>query len=308
MSVESHVSPYSADKQRVAVLERLVQRLHVKNSIALGILWGITAFVSLVFLGIIAIILVQGVAYLVNPAFYGGSGEASVGAQLFNTFYILILSEVILVPISLAAAIYMVEYAKQGPFVSAVHFAAETLAGVPSIVLGLFGYVAFGSLLGLGYSRLTGALTLLCLNFPLGLRLFEDALAAVPRDLREGGLALGSTKWRMIRTVVLPSALPGIITGIILSAGKIVGEAAALIFTTGASNPANVFTLDPFIGSDNLTIRIWYVQTQGAGAVPANAANAVSAGGAALLIVLLLVINLGARALGRVIQRRITAA
>jgi phosphate transport system permease protein len=112
----------------------------------------------------------------------------------------------------------------------------------------------------------------------------------------------------MIRTVVLPSALPGIVTGIILSAGKIIGEAAALIFTMGTSNPGNVFTLNPLIGSDNLTIRIWYVQTLGAGAVDPKAVNSVSAGGAAVLVLLLLIINLASRGIGRVIQRRVTAA
>ena len=200
------------------------------------------------------------------------------------------------------------EYARQGPLVTTIHFAAETLAGIPSLVLGLFGYLVFGSLLALGTTRLTGALTLLCLNLPLSVRLYEDALASVPRDLREGGLALGSTKWHMIRTVVIPSALPGIITAVILSAGKIIAEAAALIFTMGTSNPGNVFTLNPLIGSDNLTIRIWYVQTLGAGAVDPNAVNSVSAGGAAVLVLVLLIINLGARGIGRVIQRRVTAA
>ncbi len=296
------------DRQRLASLERIVRRLRVNNSIALAVLYILAALVSLIFIGVIVYLLAKGFVYLINPAFYAGTGDASIGAQLFNTFYILILAEIILIPISLSAAIYLMEYARQGPLVTTIHFAAETLAGVPSLVLGLFGYLVFGSLLALGTTRLTGALTLLCLNLPISVRLYEDALASVPRDLREGGLALGSTKWRMIRTIVLPSALPGIITSIILSAGKIIAEAAALIFTMGTSNPANVFTLNPLIGSDNLTIRIWYVQTLGAGAVPANAVNSVSAGGAAVLILLLLIINLGARGIGRVIQRRVTAA
>lgn len=295
-------------EQRVASLERLVRRLHLNNQIAISVLWFVMIVVSLFFLAIIVQLLVQGFPYLINPAFYGADGEGAIGPQLFNTLYILILSEVILLPISLAAAIYLVEYARQGPLVTAIHFAAETLAGVPSIVLGLFGALVFGSYFGLSMSRLTGALTLLCLNLPLVLRIFEDALAVVPRDMREGSLALGSTKWHMVRTVVLPSALPGIVTGIVLSAGKIIAEAAALIFTMGANNPSNVFTLNPFIGSDTLTIRIWFVQTVGSGTVPVAATNAVSAGASALLIVLLLVINFSARAVGRLIQRRVTAA
>jgi phosphate transport system permease protein len=296
------------DKQRLVSLQRMVRGLHTNNSIALTVLCIVAALVCLIFIVVIVYIVANGFVYLINPAFYAGTGDSAIGAQLFNTFYILILSEIILVPISLAAAIYLVEYARQGPLVTTIHFAAETLAGVPSLILGLFGYLVFGSLLALGTTRLTGALTLLCLNLPLSVRLFEDALTSVPRSLREGGLALGTTKWRMIRTVVLPSSLPGIVTSIVLSAGKIVAEAAALIFTMGTSNPGNVFTLNPLIGSDNLTIRIWYVQTLGAGTVPQNAVNSVSAGGAAVLIIILLIINLGARGIGRVIERRVTAA
>jgi phosphate transport system permease protein len=210
----------------------------------------------------------------------------------------------------LGAAIYLIEYAPQGRVVTIIHFAAETLAGVPSIVLGLFGFLAFAIFAHFGTSRLSGALTLLCLNFPLGLRLFEDALASVPRELREGSLALGASKWHMVRTVVLPSALPGIVTGLILTAGKIIGEAAALLFTMGLFNPANVFTLNPFIASDTLTTRLYFLKGVGAGSsgLTASQETAVVAGLSAVLILLLLLINVSARALGRLIQRRITAA
>ena len=307
MSVQSPVSSLERDdRQRMLVLERLAHRLHIKNNIASIILALGTAVGALLFLSIIIDLLITGVPYLINPDFYGNNGTGTVGQQIFNTLYILVFTEIILVPIALAAAIYLVEYARQGPFVTVVHFAAETLAGVPSLVLGLFGYLIFSTVLGFGLSRLSGVLTLLCLNFPIALRLFEDGLVAVTREQREGGLALGSTRWHMIRTVVLPSALPGIITGIVLSAGKIIAEAAAIIFTMGSSNGGNVYTLNPMISTDNLTIHIWYLQTSGV--VPQNVANAVSAGSAALLIIILLVINLGSRSLGRLIQRRVMAA
>lgn len=291
-------------------LASLMRRLHTSNNIAIGALWAVALLIVAVFVAIIIILLVQGIAYLVDPAFYAAD-DLGAGREIFNTFYILILSELFLFPISLGAAIYTVEYARQGRLVTVIRFAAETLAGVPSIVLGLFGLILFGSILGLHISRLTGALTLLCLNFPLALRLFEDALLAVPRDLREGSLALGSSRWNMIRTVVLPSALPGLITGLILSAGKIIGETAALVFTMGVSNPAGVFTPDPTITSDTLTIHLWYVKTQGAGSIPGLTvakANEISAGSAALLILILLVINISSRAIGRYIQRKVTAA
>ena len=124
--------------------------------------------------------------------------------QIFNTFYILILTEIILIPISLAAAIYLMEYAWRGPLLSVIHFAAETLSGVHSIVLGLFGYLFFCTVLGFRISRLSGALTLLCLNFPIALRLFEDALASVPNEHREGSQALGATKWQLFALLSYP--------------------------------------------------------------------------------------------------------
>lgn len=296
---------------------RLIRRLHISNGIALGIIWLIAGIVAALFVSIIVYLLFQGftasahngLPVLFDPTFYG-STELGIGSELFNTFYILILTELFLVPIALSAAIYTVEYARQGRFITFVRFAAETLAGIPSIVLGLFGFIVFASLFQLHISRLSGALTLLCLNFPIALRLFEDALSSVPREMREGSLSLGSTKWYMIRTVVLPSALPGIVTGIILSAGKIIGETAVLVFTMGVTNPFNgVFTLNPFIASDTLTVLIWRLKTQDTPAgVSAAQASAVAAGAASILIVILLIINLGARAIGRAIERRVTAA
>ncbi len=296
---------------------RLIRRLHITNGIALGVIWLIAGIVAAIFMSIIVYLLVQGftasahngLPVLVDPTFYGTT-QFGIASELFNTFYILILTELFLVPIALSAAIYTVEYAHQGRFITIVRFAAETLAGVPSIVLGLFGFIVFASLFQFHISRLSGALTLLCLNFPIALRLFEDALNSVPRELREGSLALGSTKWRMIRTVVLPSALPGIITGIILSAGKIIGETAAIVFTMGVVNPFNgVFTLNPLISSDTMTVLIWRLKTQDTPAgMSSSQASAIAAGAAAILIVILLVINLGARSIGRAIERRVTAA
>lgn len=289
--------------------ERIVQTMHVKNRIALSVLWVITIIVMLIFIAIIVYLIAQGFTSLFDPTFYSAS-DAGIAPQLFNTFYMLVFSELFLFPVALGAAIYLTEYAPQGRLITIIHFAAEMLAGVPSIVLGLFGFIVFGAYLGFHYSRIAGALTLLCLNLPIALRLFEDALVSVPRELREGSLALGATKWQTIRTVILPSALPGIITGLILSAGKIVGEAAALIFTTGAFNPSNVFTLNPLIGSDTLTVHLWYILTVGAGStsLTAQQASVVSAGSATLLILILLAINLGARGIGRLITRRTTAA
>jgi phosphate transport system permease protein len=311
MSIQSFTPPTlsSAEETRQERQRGLVRRLNRNNAIASSLLWFVTVLVGLIFLAIIVNIVWTGFPAFFTSSFYSVT-TAGIAKELFNSFYILILSEVILFPISLAAAIFLVEYTRQGPFVTAIHFAAETLAGVPSLVLGMFGFLVFCINMHLGVSRLAAALTLLCLNFPLALRLFEDALANVPREQREGALALGSTRWHSIWTVVLPSALPGIITGLILTAGKIIGEAAALLFTMGTNNPSNVFTLNPFIASDTLTTRLYYLTQQGINTSGLNASGeaALVAGLAATLIVFLLLINVLARVVGRQIQRKLTAA
>ncbi len=309
MSIQQTAQTSLAGSTRLAEQQRLVRRLKAGNAVGMSILWGVAIIVALLFVGIIVYLLLQGSGYLFLPEFYS-TGPIGIRPEIYNTFYILILAEILSLPIALAAAIYLIEYARQGVLVTTIHFAAETLAGVPSIVLGLFGVLAFSIYAHMGTSRAAGALTLLCLNFPLALRLFEDALATVPREMREGGLALGATRWHVIRTVVIPSALPGIVTAVILTAGKIVGEAAALLFTMGLNNPSNVFTLSPFIASDTLTTHLYYVAGPGAGSTGLTTAQetTITAGSATLLIVLLLVINLAARGLGRAIQRRVTAA
>ena len=311
MSMQQMTQPASSQAgiERARQQAQVVRQLHTNNTIAIGVLWAITVIVTVLFIAIIVYLLIQGAPALLSLGFYG-TGASGIAAELFNTFYILILTEVILFPISLGAAIYLIEYAHQGPLVTIIHFAAETLAGVPSIVLGLFGFAAFAVYGGFGISRLAGALTLLCLNFPQALRLFEAALESVPGDLREGSLALGASKWHAIRTVVLPSALPGLVTGLILTAGKITGEAAALLFTMGLFNPANVFTLNPLIASDTLTTRLYFLKGPGAGSssLSFSQESILAAGIAAVLILILLIINISARSIGRLIERRLTAA
>lgn len=286
-----------------------LQRVKTANFFGIGLMWAIASVVSILFICIIVYLILQGVSYLFNPVFYGAD-SFGVGSEIFNTFYILILAEVILLPIALAAAIYLTEYAKQGVLVNIIHFAAETLASVPSLVLGLFGVLVFVIYFHLGTSRIAGALTLLCLNLPLALRLFEEAISSVPREIREGGLALGSTKLHTILTLVIPSALPGIVTAFILTAGRIIGEAAALLFTMGLYNPSNIFTSDWSIASDTLTTHLYNVTGPGAGSLGLTTAQetTVAAGSSALLILILLFINIFARTTGNFIQKKITAA
>ena len=159
-------------------------------------------------------------------------GTFGIAGNIVNTLYIIILTLLIATPIGVGSAIYLNEYAKPGKIVRLIEFTTETLSGIPSIIFGLFGMVFFGPTLGLGYSILTGALTLMVL--PLITRNTQEALKTVPATYRSGALGIGATKWYMIRTILLPSAMPGIITGIILAIGRIVGESAALLFTAGS--------------------------------------------------------------------------
>lgn len=161
-------------------------------------------------------------------------GTAGIAGNIVNTLYIIVITLLIAIPLGVGSAIYLNEYAKPGRLVRLIEFTTETLSGIPSIVFGLFGYVFFGITLKLGYSILTGALTLTLIILPLITRNTQEALKTVPDSYRSGALGIGATKWYMIRTILLPSAMPGIITGIILSIGRIVGESAALLFTAGS--------------------------------------------------------------------------
>ena len=157
-----------------------------------------------------------------------------IGGNLVNTLYIIVMTLLIAAPLGAGAAIYINEYAKPGRLTGLIEFTTETLAGIPSIIYGLFGMVFFGETFHLDYSLLRGALTLSLMVLPLIVRNTQEALRAVPESYRSGALGMGATKWYMIRTVLLPSAMPGIMTGLILSVGRIVGESAALLFTAGS--------------------------------------------------------------------------
>lgn len=157
-----------------------------------------------------------------------------IAGNIVNTLYIVTLTLFTAIPMGVGAAIYLNEYAKPGRLVDLIEFTTETLSGIPSIIFGLFGMAFFGEALGLGYSLLAGSLTLTLMVLPLIIRNTQEALKAVPNSYRNGALGMGASKWYMIRTVLLPSAMPGVLTGIILAVGRIVGESAALLFTAGS--------------------------------------------------------------------------
>ena len=162
-------------------------------------------------------------------------GTVGIAGNLLNTLIIVLITMLIATPLGVGAAVYLNEYAKPGRLVFSIEFATETLSGIPSIIFGLFGSMFFGETLGLGYSLLTGSLTLILMVLPLITRNTQEALKTVPASYRSGALGLGAGKWYMIRTVLLPSAAPGILTGAILAIGRIVGESAALLFTAGSA-------------------------------------------------------------------------
>ena len=209
---------------------------HASSQIARGVIYAGALFTTLVLLGIVGFILVNGVPHLTPTLFEWNytSENVSLMPALISTLYMALLALLIAVPIGVSSAIYLVEYAKPGSrFVRAVRVTTETLQGIPSIIYGLFGMLFFTTVLGWGLSLLSGACTLAIMVLPVVMRTAEEALIAVPASYRAGGFALGVGYLRTIFRCVLPSALPGIVGGVLLALGRCVGEVAALLFTAG---------------------------------------------------------------------------
>lgn len=227
------------------------------------------AFSVFLVIGIIIYVLMKGLS-AVNWSFLTSvtsvlKGTVGIAGNIVNTILIIFISMVIATPIGVGSAIYLNEYAKPGKVVSLIEYATETLSGIPSIIFGLFGMMFFGEKLGLGYSLLTGSLTLIIMVLPLITRNTQEALKTVPNTYRNGAIGLGSGKWHMIRTILIPSAMPGIITGAILAIGRIVGESAALLFTAGSAKllPKGIDGLfdKPFQSGGTLTIQMYLSAT-----------------------------------------------
>ncbi len=209
---------------------------HASSQIARGVIYAGALFTTLVLLGIVGFILVNGIPHLTPTLFEWNytSENVSLMPALISTLYMALLALLIAVPIGVSSAIYLVEYAKPGSrFVRAVRVTTETLQGIPSIIYGLFGMLFFTTVLGWGLSLLSGACTLAIMVLPVVMRTAEEALIAVPASYRAGGFALGAGYLRTIFRCVLPSALPGIVGGVLLALGRCVGEVAALLFTAG---------------------------------------------------------------------------
>ena len=248
----------------------------------LVILSTLTAVCSLVFL--VVYVIIKGVPYL-TPEIFSleyNSDNVSMLPAIINTLLMTVLSLVIAAPIGIFSAIYLVEYAKRGnKLVSIIRITAETLTGIPSIVYGLFGMLFFVSALGFGYSLLSGAFTLAIMILPVIMRTTEEALLAVPDSYREGSFGLGAGKLRTVFKIILPSAVPGILSGVILATGRVVGETAALIFTAGtvAKVPTSIFS-----STRTLAVHMYSLSKEG---LHTNQAYAT----AVVLLIIVIIIN-----------------
>ena len=225
-----------------------------------------------------------------------------IGPAIVNTIYVIIATLIVVLPLGVGSAIYLTEYATNHKLVSAIEFATETLAGIPSIIYALVGVLVFAESLRLGKTLIAGALTLVIMTLPTVIRTTQESLKTVPQSYREGSLGLGSGKWHMIRTVVLPSSIDGIVTGCILAIGRIVGESAVLLYTVGMSmSMQNFFRngLESFFSASGSTLSVaLYVYAK----VRADFDLAFSV--AVVLIVITLVINLAANLVGKKLKKK----
>lgn len=215
------------------------KKVRVSDNILKAAIYLSALFSVVLVLGIIVYVFIKGIG-VVNWSFLTSvtsvlKNTVGIAGNIINTIYIILITLLIATPISVGSAIYLNEYAKPGRLVRIIEFTTEILSGIPSIIFGLFGMIFFGEVLHLGFSILTGSFTLVLMVLPLITRNTQEALRAVPDTYRTGSIGMGAPKWYMIRTVLLPSAMPGIITGVILAIGRIVGESAALLFTAGSS-------------------------------------------------------------------------
>lgn len=234
------------------------------------ILIGICCVISvLILIGIIAYVFIKGIG-VVDWSFLSSvtsvlNGTVGIAGNIVNTIIAVVLTLLISAPVGICGAIYLNEYAKPGKIVSAIEFATETLSGIPSIIFGMFGMVFFVEGLHMGYSLLAGSLTLSLMVLPLITRNTQEALKTVPDSYRQGAIGLGSTKLYMIVKILIPSAMQGIVTGVILAVGRVVGESAVLLFTAGSAkllpNDIKQLLLKPFQSGGTLTVQMYLSAT-----------------------------------------------
>ena len=263
-----------------------------KENILKVLLWMSAAFTVGILIFILGFIFMKGYK-LINIDFiikdYSASGDGGILPMIFATLYTVFISLIVATPIGILAAIYLTEYAKQGKIVKIIRFATESLSGIPSIVYGLFGSIFFVVTLKLGYSILAGSLTVAIIILPVIIRTTEEALKAVPPSYKEASLGLGATMFQTLYKVIVPSAIPGILVGVILSVGRVIGESAAILLTAGtvAKMPTGIMS-----SARTLTVQS-YLVTQEAGDIEQAAAVGI------VLIVIILLLNILAKTVSK---------
>lgn len=264
----------------------------------MGLAVGITAALVVFLVGYI---LFKGCGYITwdlistKPSYL--NDHIGILPDILNTLYMIVTTLLIVLPLGVGAAVYLTEYAKNKRLVGMIEYAAEILSGIPSIIYGLVGMIFFCNFLGMGTSLIAGSLTLVIMNLPTILRTTQESLKTVPQSYREGAFGLGAGQWRVIRTIVLPGCVDGVVTGCILAMGRILGESAALLFTAGFAHALNgVFA---GLGSSGCTLSVaLYVYAKEQGEF--EAAFAI----AAILMIMTLIINLSAVWISRYFQKR----
>lgn len=283
-------------------MKKTISRRRKVYIAALKILMGAAAFLScalVVFL--VAYVLFKGIPNIsiklltTSPSYL--SDSIGILPDILNTLYLVFTTIIIVIPLGVGAAIYLTEYASNKRIVSMIEYAAETLSGIPSIIYGLVGMLFFCQFLNMQTSILAGSLTLVIMNLPTVMRTTQESLKTVPQSYREGAFGLGAGKWRVIRTVVLPGCVDGVITGCILSVGRILGESAALLFTAGFAHTLNGILSGITSAGASLTVALYvYAKEQGEFGV----AFAI----AAILMILTLIINFAASLIGKYFEKR----
>ena len=266
-----------------------------------GGMWLATALTGTLTLFIVGYVLIQGIPGITwelvstQPSYLTGS--IGILPDILNTVYMILATLLLVIPLGAGAAVYLTEYAKNKKVVAVIEYAAEALAGIPSIIYGLVGMLFFCEFFGLKKSLLSGALTLVIMNLPTIMRNTQESLKTVPQSYREGAFGLGAGKWRVVRTVVLPGCIDGVITGCILSVGRILGESAALLFTAGVAHNLNGFKEALTAPGSTLTIALYFYAKE-------DGEFGIAFAIAAILMVLALLINLSASAVTKYFRKR----
>lgn len=262
-----------------------------------------TALTAALTLFLVGYVLFQGIPNIswnfltTKPSYL--SGNIGILPDILNTVYIILATLVVVIPLGVGAAVYLTEYASNKRMVAVIEYAAETLSGIPSIIYGLVGMLIFSN--SMGTCLIAGALTLVIMNLPTILRNTQESLKTVPQSYREGAFGLGAGKWRVVRTVVLPGCVDGVLTGCILSVGRILGESAALLFTAGFAHAVNGFVEGLSSAGATLTVALYVYAKE-------NGEFGVAFGIAAILMVLAVLINLSASAVTRHYRRKMDIA